>query len=77
MNVFLWLFALPLFVSTSHALRVPVSRFKLPNFSPLEKRVQGYGSTSYNVLATTNSSQDTTLVHFLDRVVNDILIQVI
>ena len=64
MNPLLSSLALFLVASTAHAIRVPVSRLKLPSFSPLEKRVQGHGGTSYNVLATTDSSKDLTSAYF-------------
>lgn len=67
MNIFLWSLALLLVASSSRAIRVPVSRFKLPSLSPLQKRVQGPGGTPYNVLATTDSSNDDLKsVHFPD-----------
>lgn len=58
MNILVWSLALILAASTSRAIRVPVSRFRLPDFSPLEKRAQGHGGTSYNVLAAGDSSKD-------------------
>ena len=75
MNLFLSSLLLFLVASTSHALRVPVSRFKLPGFSPLENWSQDYGGTSHNVLATTDSSGDLTSVYFLNYSAN-VLIRV-
>ncbi|KAF9651169.1 acid protease [Thelephora ganbajun] len=58
MNVLLWSLALFLVASTSHAIHVPISRFKLSGFSPLEKRAQGHGATPYHLFAAGNSSKD-------------------
>lgn len=64
MNVFFWTLALFFVASTSHAIRVPISRFKLHNSSPLERRAQGHGGVSYNVLATGESPEDLKLVGY-------------
>lgn len=64
MNVFLWSLTLLLVASTSHAIRLPVSRYKLSGSSPLEKRAQGHSGVPYNVLATGgNSSEGLKLVY--------------
>ena len=70
MNVFLLSLALFLAASTSHAIRIPVSRFKLPASSPLEKRAQNHGGTSYNILAASDSSNGLMSVHFLNYSAN-------
>lgn len=64
MNVFLWPLALLLVASVSHAIHVPVSRHKLSGFSPLEKRAQGHGGISYNVLAAGDSTNHLKLVGY-------------
>jgi len=61
MHLFFWLF---LIASTSHAIHVPISRYKFSSPSPLEKRAQGHGGLSYNVLAAGNSSKDLKSVHY-------------
>ena len=61
MHIFFWLFLL---ASTSHAIHVPISRYKFTGPSPLEKRAQGHGGLSYNVLAAGNSSKDLKSVHY-------------
>lgn len=55
MNLFPWSLTLLLVASVAHAVHVPISRHKLSGFSPLEKRAQGHGGASYNVLAAGDS----------------------
>ena len=64
MNVLFWILTLFLAASTSHAIRVPISRFRLHDSSPLEKRAQGHGGVSYNVFATGESPEDLELVGY-------------
>ena len=64
MNFLSWTLTLLFAASTSHAIRVPISRFKLPESPPLEKRAQGHGSVSYNAFATGESSKDLELVGY-------------
>lgn len=64
MNILSWTLTLFLAALTSHAIRVPISRFKLHESPPLEKRARGHGGVSYNVFATGESSKDLELVGY-------------